>query len=130
MGTTEVDPDTSGRDTDRGADLQQETAYGAALCRGTIGVLQADRAQGVHDHVGNGRKPLPKLIRPHPRRRYPIGEQAVLLLLDAILHIATGAVPLTIQFFGVGDPEHVVEVGDNKARIRLGFVIAAVLARG
>ena len=43
-----------------------------------------------------------------------IGEQTQLLLLDAVLHLATGTVDLVVELLGIA-----VEIGDDKAWVAL-----------
>ena len=51
-----------------------------------------------------------------------IGEQTQLLLLDAVLHLATSTVDLVVELLGIA-----VEIGDDKAGLRP-YVVTSSLA--
>ena len=62
-----------------------------------LGVAQGDAAQGLEQHVSEGREPEAKLVGAHRRGRGAVGEQVELLLVDPVLDLAAGAVDLLIQ---------------------------------
>ena len=59
---------------------------------GQPGRLQADPPQRRQQHVGHRGEPQPELVGPHGPARGPVGEQIELAFLDAVLHLAAGAV--------------------------------------
>ena len=67
------------------------------VAAGELGVAQADAAQRLEQHIGEGREPQPELVGAHGGRRGAVGEQIELLLLDPVLHLAAGAVDVLVQ---------------------------------
>jgi len=59
--------------------------------------------RSAHQYVGQRSKPQPLLVGPHPRRRLsrkadrPIEEQIELAFLDAVLHVAAGAIDVLVD---------------------------------
>ena len=62
----------------------------------------ADAAQGAEQDVGHRGEPQPQLIGAHRRRRGAVGEQVDLAFLDAVLHLAAGAIDLLVEKAAVG----------------------------
>jgi hypothetical protein len=58
---------------------------------------QPELPQRPQDDIGHRRQAQPHLVGPHRRTTYPIREQHQLLLLDAILHVASAAVLLLVD---------------------------------
>src|SRR5512144_2939564 len=78
-------------------------------------MAEADPAQGRHQHVGERREPQAKLVRRHGCGRRAVGEEIELLLLDAVLHLAAGAVELLVEGLRV---DHLTfQRGDDEPRV-------------
>src|SRR5512144_1672740 len=78
-------------------------------------MAEADPAQGRHQHVGERREPQAKLVRRHGCGRRAVGEEIELLLLDAVLHLAAGAVDLLVEGLRV---DHLTfQRGDDEPRV-------------
>ncbi len=69
----------------------------------------------MQQHVGERREVQPQLIGPHHRRARAIREQPQLLLLDTILHLATGAVDALVQ--PLRSESLPTQVGDDEPRV-------------
>ena len=84
-------PDAHG---DHGADLQepQPDRVGAGACQTRTG--EPDASQGMHQHVGGRGQPQTQLVGAERRGREPVSEQIQLRLLDAVLALPAGAVPI------------------------------------
>ena len=82
---------------------------------GELGVGEADAAQRAEQHIGHGGEPQPQLVGAHGGGRGAVGEQIELALLDAVLHLAAGAVDVLVEAAGVdlGGPQR----GDDEARV-------------
>lgn len=72
--------------------LEQFEANGGTACLGETGVGQADAAQRADQHIGHGGEPEPELVGAYGGGRSAVGEQVELAFLDAVLHLAAGAV--------------------------------------
>ena len=98
IGTTfgQREPDPSHGDADDGSDLEQLQADGVAAGLSQRRVLQSVLPQRLEEDIGRARQPQPELIGSHGLATGAIGEQAELLLLDAVLHLAPGAVQILI----------------------------------
>src|SRR5262249_60719258 len=59
------------------------------------------RAQAAEHHISHCSKPQPQLIGAHCGGRGAVGEQIELALLDAVLHLATGAIDLLVEMAGL-----------------------------
>src|SRR5271169_4935125 len=84
-------------ETRTSADLEQLETDGGAVGLGELRVLEGDAAQGAEENVGEGGEPPTQLIAAHGRRRGAVGEQIELAFLDAVLHVAAGAIELLIE---------------------------------
>ena len=64
----------------------------------------ASRCGGARteQHIGHRGEPEPQLVGAHGGGRGAVGEQVALALLDAVLHLAAGAVDLLIEEAAVG----------------------------
>ncbi len=60
-------------------------------------LFQPEVTQEVEESVGDGGEPEPQLVGAQGVGAGPVGEQVQLLLLDAVLHVATGAVQLFVE---------------------------------
>ena len=70
----------------------------------------------MHLRVGEGGEIKPQLTGPQRGAAGEVGEEAQLLRLDAVLHVAAGAIQVLVQAFGVGAVR--AEVGDHEPRVR------------
>ncbi len=86
---------------DQRADLEQLEADGAAGGVGEVGVGEADAAQRADQHVGHRGEPQAQLVGAHGGGRGAVGEEVELALLDAVLHLAAGAVDLLVEMRGL-----------------------------
>ena len=59
--------------------------------------LQADAAQRAEQHIGHRGEPQAQLVGAHGGGRGAVGEQIELAFLDAVLHLAAGAVELLVE---------------------------------
>ena len=62
---------------------------------------EADAAQGADQDIGHRGEPQAQLVGAHRRGRGAVGEQVELALLDAVLHLAAGAVDLLVEMAGL-----------------------------
>ena len=62
---------------------------------------QADPAQRAEQHIGHRGEPQAQLVGAHGGRRGAVGEQVELAFLDAVLHLAAGAVDPLVEAAGV-----------------------------
>src|ERR671913_148348 len=81
-----------------------------------LGVLEPKPTKRAQQHIGHGGEPKPELVGPHRRRRGPVRKQVALTLLDAVLHVASGAIDLLIKVSGPDLPW--LERGHDEARVR------------
>src|SRR6266404_2734734 len=84
--------DPADADGDEGTDLEQLAANGAAGGVSEIGRLQGQTAQAVDENVRHRSKPQTELVGRHGVGRGAVSEQVDLTFLDAVLHLAAGAV--------------------------------------
>ena len=98
-GHGELDPPDA--TTDQGTDLQQLQPDGAAGGIGKLGVAERDPAQLAEQHVSHRREPQAQLVGLHGRRRRAVGEQVELAFLDAVFHLAAGAIEIFVEAAGV-----------------------------
>lgn len=68
----------------------------------------------MHQDVGERGEVEPQLIDPQGGVAGAVGEQAELLLLDAVLDLAPGAVEFFVEASGIGPPG--AEAGDHEPR--------------
>ena len=82
-----------------------------------LGAGEADAAQRAQQHIGHRGEPQAQLVGAHGGGRGAVGEQVELALLDAVLHLAAGAVDLLVEVRAsqLGSAER----GDDEARIGL-----------
>ena len=72
-----------------------------------MGVLEADAARRADQHIGHWGEPQAQLVGAHSVRRGAVGIEVELTFLDAVLHLAAGAVELFVEVAGlywVGSP--------------------------
>ena len=91
------EPDPADRDPHDGPDLEQLQADRIAASLGQRSVLQPVLPQSLDQNISRTRQPQPQLIGPHGLATGAIGEQAELLLLDAVLQVAPSAVAVFVQ---------------------------------
>src|SRR6266508_2990047 len=111
------DLDATDADAHECTDLEQLETNGAAGGFRELGVVQADPAQGAEQHISHGMEPQAQLVGAHRGGRGAIRIEIELALLDAVLHVAAGAVDLLVKvlWLALVAPER----GDYKARIGL-----------
>jgi hypothetical protein len=107
--------DAADADAHDGGDLQQPQPDGASLSTLQLGAPQAEVAQEVEEHVGHGGKPQSQWVGAKRMGAGPVGEEAQLLLLDAVLHVASGAVEFLVE--GLRRVGLLVEGRDDEARV-------------
>src|SRR5947208_324984 len=108
-----------------GADLQQLEADRATRGAGELGVGEADAAQGTQQHIGHRGEPQPELVGAHRLGREPapglnrgaVGIKVERALLDAVFHLAAGAVEPLVEVAGL--VLLAGQRGDDKARVGL-----------
>ena len=83
-------PDLSRGDPHAGADPEQLQPDRGALGPGVYRAGQPQASESVHQDVGERGAVEPKLIGPDRGAAGAVGEQAELLFLDAVLHLAPG----------------------------------------
>src|ERR1700740_1479998 len=81
----------------QGADLEQLEADGAASGAGELGVDPGDATQRANQHIGHRSEPQPQLVGTHRARRSAVGEEVELALLNAVFHVAAGAIELLVE---------------------------------
>src|SRR5580692_4671789 len=118
-------------DAHQGTELQYLEPDGAAGRLGELRVRQSDAAQSAEKYIGHGREPQSELVGAHRGRRRAVGEQIELAFLDAVLHLATGAVDHLVEVLR-GNLAR-LERGDDEARVGitagdLGFTDDAAVA--
>lgn len=115
IGVGERQPHLAHGDPLSGADLQQLQPHGGTLRACELRSFMSEATQCVHQHVGERSEVQPQSIGTYRRGAGAIGEQAELLLLDAVLHIAAGAVELFIQPLGRAVMPR--QIGHHEARV-------------
>jgi hypothetical protein len=78
---------------------------------------ESDAAQCADQDIGHRREEQPQLVGPHRPGRGAVGEEIELALLDAVFHLAAGAVDLLVEVAGV--VLRARQRGNDKARIGL-----------
>jgi len=111
---TELQQDAAHADADDGADLEQLQPDGIDLRLGPLGAFQAQPAQRLHQRVGQCGEVEAQLVALHFVGREPVGEQGH-LLLDAVFHLAAGAVELLVEILWA--PLFGRERGNHEARV-------------
>src|SRR5580693_6397416 len=96
-------------------DLEELEADRAARGAGELRVGQADAAQGADQDIGHRGKPQPQLVGAHRVGRGAVGIEVELTFLDAVFHLAAGAVELFVKVAGL--VLLAGQRGDDKARI-------------
>ena len=91
------DLDAAHGDPDQRPDLEELEADGAAGGVGEGGFSESDAPQCAHEYVGHRSEPQAQLVGPHGRRRGAVGVEVELTFLDAVLHVAAGAVDVLIE---------------------------------
>jgi hypothetical protein len=66
-----------------------------------LGVLEADAARRADQHIGHWGEPQAQLVGAHSVRRGAVGIEVELTFLDAVLHLAAGAVELFVEVAGL-----------------------------
>jgi hypothetical protein len=84
---------------------------------GEVCVVEPDATQSAEKHIGHRGKPRAQLVGAHGGRRRAVGKEVGLTLLDAVFHVAAGAVDLLVEIAGL--PLGPIERGDDEARIAL-----------
>ena len=64
--------------------------------------LEADATQGAEQHIGHRGEPQAELVGPHGGGRGAVGEEVELAFLDAVLHLAAGAVEVLVEVRAIG----------------------------
>jgi hypothetical protein len=118
IGRAHLEHDTAGADAHQGADFKQLEANGVDLGLGPFGAFQGQPPQGFDQSIGQRGEVQAQLIAFHLVGGEPIGEQTH-LLLDAVLHLATGTVELLVQLLGW--PCFGCQRSDHEARV-LAFI--------
>ena len=104
---------------DHGADLQELEADGGALGAGVLAALEPQAPDCVHQSVGEAGEQQAELVGPPAVAGGAVGEELELLLLDAVLHLAAGAVEMVVEITALAR-----EVGHHEARVgALGAVL-------
>src|SRR3990172_11902881 len=116
IGATVADPDAACRDTYLRGDFQQPRRDRFVLCSRPLRARQPQPPQRIQQHVSERGKVQPQLIGPQSLRAQPVAEQTQ-LLLDAVFHLASGAVELLIEL--LRGPGLWAERRDQVARILL-----------
>ena len=110
----QVQHESADRPLDPARQFQQPLPQGRDLRRGTGGALRL-AAQFLEQHIGRRGEQDTELIGPEPRATRSAQGQAVMQLLEPILHIAS----LTIQ--GIDCCGGLTEIGHDEAGITLGI---------
>src|SRR5204863_4185560 len=79
------------------ADLEELETDRAAGRFGELGLLQSNASQRADQRIGHRGEPQTQLVGPHRRCRGAVGKQVELTFLDAVFHIAAGAVDLLVE---------------------------------
>lgn len=93
-----------------------------ALGAGVFGSLQAEAADCGQQDIGQAGEQQAEPVGPPAVARGAVGEQLELLLLDAVLHLAAGAVEAVVEGLAVA-----LQIGHHEARIG---VLGAALEAG
>ena len=101
--------------TDRSTDLQELEADGTARCPGKLGMGQPDATQGADQDISHRGEPQPQLVGAHGVGRGAVGVEVELAFLDAVFHLAAGAVELLVEVAGLVLLAR--QRGDDKPRI-------------
>jgi len=111
--------DPADADANLGANFEQLQADGAACGVGEAGRDQGDAAQRADKDIGHRGQPKPQLVGAHGAGGGSVGEQIELTFLDAVFHLAAGAIDFLVERAGlmlVGRQR-----GDDEARIGPAF---------
>src|ERR1700731_5282528 len=73
------------------------------------------RAQSADQYIGHRSEPQSQLVGAHRLGRGAVGEQVELAFLDAVLHVAAGAVDLLVEMTGLVCGTR--QGGHDKARV-------------
>jgi hypothetical protein len=111
------DLDAAHADPHQHADLEQLEADGAAGRAGELRVLESKTPQCADEHISQCSKPQPQLIGAHRGGRGAVGKQIELAFLDAVLHLAAGAIDFLVEMAGLVLGTR--QGGDDKARVGL-----------
>ena len=86
----------------------------AVACASSV-PCNAMRRKAVHEHIGQRCEPQPQLVGAQARRRGPVREEIELAFLDAVFHLAAGAIDFLVKLlcFNVFARQR----GDDEARI-------------
>ena len=104
---------------DHGADLQELEADGGALGAGIFAALESEPSDCIHQSVGEAGEQQAELVGPPAVAGGAVREELELLLLDAVLHLAAGAVETVVEITALAR-----EVGHHEARVgALGAVL-------
>src|SRR5260370_16366568 len=118
------DLDAADGDADQRADLEEFEADRAAGGIGELCRLEAEAAQSFEQHISHRGEPQAKLVGPHGGGRRAVGEEIELAFLDAVLHLAAGAIAVLVEHSGVG--ALLAERGHDEARIGLALGVLAL----
>ena len=110
-------PDATDGDADQRPDLQELEPDGAAGGVRKGGFGKADAPQRADQHIGHRSEPQAQLVGAHGGRRGAIGIKVELAFLDAVLHVAAGAVDVLVEL--PRSRLSALERGDDEARIGL-----------
>src|ERR1700730_14822945 len=80
---------------------QELEADCAAAGAGELGSLQGDAAQSADQYIGHRSEPQSQLVGAHRLGRGAVGAEVELAFLDAVLHVAAGAIELLIEVPGL-----------------------------
>src|SRR5260370_35481 len=111
------DLDAADGDADQRADLEELEADRAAGGMGELCRLEAEAAHSFEEHISHRGEPQAKLVGRHGGGRRAVGEEIELAFLDAVLHLAAGAIAVLVEHAGVG--ALLAERGHDEARIGL-----------
>src|SRR3954447_14987855 len=109
--------DVAHADAHQGPDLQQLETDCAAGRTAELGVDEADAAQGADQHIGHRGEPQPQLVGAHRLGRGAAGIEVKLAFLDAVLHLAAGAIELLVEVASL--VLLAAQRGDDEARVGL-----------
>ena len=107
--------DTPCAASDLGADFEELEAYGGACGFGEASACERDASERGEQDIGHGGEPEAELVGAHGGCGGAVGEEVELAFLDAVLHLASGAVELFVEDPPVDDGP--AQRGDDEARV-------------
>ena len=110
-----MDCDSADADFDDSSNFEKRLSDRSGLCASHMGAPKAQATNDVDEDVGDGREVETELIAAHGLRAGPIGKEIELLLFDAVLHVASGAIDGFVEVLPPCSPS--VEGSDDETGI-------------